>query len=698
MAEEVYRTHCSRMDHGGCGLLVTIKDGRVLRVKGDPKSPISRGYICPKGLATTERLYHPDRLLYPMARQGKRAAGAWRRISWQEAMEILRSKILDVKTRWGARSILFGQGAPKGLEFFLLLRLANALGSPNVAGPQNICHMPREIAASLTCGFWPDVDYDHPPACIVLWGSNLDMTNEEGTICSRLGRALGRGARAIVVDPRPTKLAQRAHLWLRLRPGTDAALALGMMRAVLDDGLEDREFIRDWTIGFPELASRLDQYSLDVVEEVTWVPKQKIQEAARLYATHRPAAIQWGNALEHTVLSHQSCRSVLCLMAITGNLDVPGGNIRAGMAPCMPLRQFVLPELIPGRHSQTISAPLNIHPMIATIPPQLAVKALLDDEPYPIKALYLQGTNPLMSYPDALAVKKALERVPFIAVADLFLTPTAAMADLVLPVATHFEFDDIGHYGLPHGFLLARPKLVNPPGESWSDLKILNELGKALNLRDYFWEDEGEMLEDVLAPSGFDYWTFREQGILWGKRRYRAYLEHGFKTPSKKVELYSRALEKVGLDPLPSYSGPTAACGGESEDFPLILTSAKSPVFFHSGNRQLPSLRKISKEPVVEIAPETAEPLGIFEGDWVCIHTDHGSIRQRAHLTPGLDPRVVSATHGWWFPEDGYANLFGWKEANLNVLTSGNPPYNPLVASVNLRCIPCSLEKVARMS
>lgn len=694
MAETVHRTHCARMDHGGCGLLVTVRDGQVVRIKGDPDSPISYGYICPKGLASMERLYHPARLLHPLVRTGQRGEGKWRQTSWREALEILSGKILETKRRLGARSVLFGQGSPKGLEFFLLLRLANVLGSPNVIGPGNVCHMPREISGVMTCGFWPEVDYEHPPKCILLWGSNLNHTNEEGIIRSRLRRALDRGARLIVVDPRPTEMAERAEIWLRIRPGTDAALALGMMRVILDEGLEDREFVHAWTVGFPELKARLEQYPLSRVEEITWIPRGQILEAARLYASTKPAAIQWGNALEHSIHSHQNCRAIMCLMGLTGNLEVPGANFRAGVPPCISLRDFVLPAQIPDRRQKTISAPWNLHPMLATIPTQLATRTLLDDEPYPIEVLYLQASNPLLSYPDALSVHEALGRVKFLAVADLFMTPTAAMADLVLPVATNFEFDDIGHFGLPHGYLLARPKLVEPLGEAWADIRILNELAKALGLEEHFWEDEAEILDQVLAPSGLDYQAFKEKRVLLAEKQYRSYLDRGFKTPSGKVEFYAKRLEDMGLDPLPSYADLLDASGGLSEDFPFLLTSAKDPVYFHSAYRQLASLRKISSEPVVAVAPETAERLHIAEGDWVWIRTSKGKIRQRAHLSAGMDPRVISASYGWWFPERGPEDLFGWAESNLNILTHADPPYNPLVASLNLRGIPCNLERI----
>jgi anaerobic selenocysteine-containing dehydrogenase len=240
--------------------------------------------------------------------------------------------------------------------------------------------------------------------------------------------------------------------------------------------------------------------------------------------------------------------------------------------------------------------------------------------------------------------------------------------------------------------MLARPKLVDPPGEAWSDLRIALQLGKALGLEEFAWKDEAELLDQVLEPSGLDYSGFQEQGVLWGKKKYFSYRDSGFKTPSGKVELYAEKLAAMGLDPLPSHTSPRKMPDTTAE-YPLVLTSAKNPVFFHSAYRQLETLRKISPDPVVEIAPEAAQKIGVGEGDWVRICTEKGEIRQRARLAEGMDPRVIVASYGWWFPERGEAELFGWKESNLNVLISGEPPYDPLTGTVNLRAVPCRMEK-----
>lgn len=689
MGDREVKTHCSRMDHGGCGLIVTVADGKVHKISSDQESPISYGYICPKAIAIKERLYHPQRLKRPLIRVGKRGEGRWRRASWSEALNVVAQRLLEIKNGYGAQAVIFAQGAPKGPEFFMLMRLANAFGSPNVAGPQNLCHMPREISSSITCGFWPDVDYEHPPRCIVLWGSNPESTNEEGIISSRLNRAIRRGSKLVVVDPFPTRPARRADLWLRIRPGSDAALAMGMMRVIVEESLQDKEFIRNWTIGYDRLVERLMEVPLHEVESMTWVPEGLLREAARLYATQRPSAIQWGNALEHHSSSHQACRAILCLMALCGNLEVPGGNIRAGYPPTLPLREFVLADAISDRRKLAIHANHDLHGSLVSVPVQMTLAAIRDGMPYPIKAMYIQGTNPLSTWPDAYSVLEALMRLDFIVVSEIFMTPTCAIADVVFPAATHMEFEDIGHYGLPHGFVLARHKIVEPPGEAWLDIRILNELAKAVGLGHLFWENERAVLDEILRPSGLDCREFMQRGLLLNPKKYHTYREKGFKTPSGKVELFSSILEGRDLDPLPSAGGHHQP---QCQDYPFILTTAKSPFFFHSANRQLQGLRKMSPHPSVALSPEAASRLMVREGQWVWLVTTKGRVRMRVVIQDGLDPRVVCASHGWWFPEAEESTLFQWDVSNINVIINGGLHHDPLVGSIQLRGISCALE------
>ena len=692
----IVKTCCARMDHGGCGVLVHVEDGRITKIEGDPDSPLSRGTLCAKGFAQVERLNHPDRLKYPMKRMGGKGEGKWERISWDEALETIAGKIRETITHHGERAISFAQGTPKGLELYLMIRLANILNIPNISTPGNICHMPRETASTLTCGFFPIPDYDHPPACVMVWGSNLFQTNEEGIIGSRLRRALDQGAKLIVIDPRKTGIASRADLWLQPRPGTDLALALGMLRVMVEEALYERTFVENWTKGFPELKEHLPKFPLDKVSEITWIKKNQIIETTHLFSKTKPACIQWGNALEHNINSVQCARALLILMAISGNLDVPGGNVNRVSPPIMRPGELVQVKKFPDKKEKILSPELRLATMMGFVPSQLIVKAILTGKPYPIRMMYIQGTNPLLSYANAKESFEAMKKLDFLAVSEIFLTPSAQLADIVLPAATNFEFDDIGHFGLPHGFILARPKIVEPIGDCWSDSKILNELGKRLGVAQYFWSNMRECLDEILKPAGMTYDDFKNIGILKGKWEYRGYEKKGFNTPSGKVEIYSQQLKEWGNDPLPDYHELPESLYRAPEllkEYPLIFTSAKDPIYFHSAYRNISSLRKLSPEPAVLIHPDTASHSGIEEGDWVSIETKRGTIRQKAKLNREIDPRVIILSFGWWFPERKDLELFGWKESNLNILTSNDPPYDPAIGSTALRAVPCRIYK-----
>lgn len=693
----IYRTFCARMDHGGCGILVHVEDGKIVKIEGDPESPLNRGTLCAKGIAQIERLNHPDRLLYPMRRKGARGEGKWERISWNEALAILSENIKKRIDSDGPQSIAFAQGTPKGLELFLLLRLANLLRVPNISTPGNVCHMPRETASHLTCGFFPIPDYDHSPACVVLWGSNLLQTNEEGIIGSQLLRALKNGAKLIVIDPRDTGLTSRANLWLRIKPGTDLALALGILKILLDGKLYDEEFVTHWTKGFFELKEHLQHYDLNQISKITWIPRDQILEAARLIGNMKPTSIQWGNAIEHTINSFQCARAILILMAITGNLEIPGGNVNRPAPPILRLGELVLSKRFLDKREKILTPEFRLATSMGFVPSPKVIKAILTEKPYPIRMMYIQGGNPLLSYANARETYEALKKLEFLCVSEIFLTPTAQLADLLLPAATNFEFDDIGHLGLPHGFILARPKIVEPKGECWPDSKIINELGKQLGYSEFFWKDLRDCLDEILKPAGLTYEEFKSIGILRGKWEYRSYEKNGFKTPSGKVEIYSEQLKEWGFQPLPSYQDPPEwelLSSEETFSYPLLFTSSKDAFFFHSAYRNLSFLRKYSPEPLALIHPETASRYEINDGDWIGIETKRGTIKQKARFDSEIDPKVIILSFGWWFPERKDLELSGWKESNLNILTSNDPPYEPLLGTTNLRAVPCRIYKL----
>lgn len=691
MTKEVrwVKTHCARMDHGGCALLVGVRDNKIVQVKGDPDGYLNRGYICYKGTASSDRLNHPNRLRYPLKRIGKRGEGKWERISWDEALAYTAENLIRVKEKYGARSVGFGAGMPKGLEHFVLIRLANIFGSPNVIASQDVCHAPREVTGIHTCGFYPVADLHNPTNLILSWASNLLSTSEEGQIASLVLNQLENGAKLIVVDPRRTELAERADLWLQPRPGTTQALALGFMHVIIGESLYDIEFVENFTYGFDELAHHVKNYSPAKVSEITWVPADLIRKAARLYAEAKPATFQWGNAIEHNVNVFDATRAALCLMAICGYLDVPGGNIHAHDPNIMGLAEFVRTDLLPEKRKEMINAHHHTIPRLMTVPPAYFRQAVLSGIPYPVRAYYGMCTNPLVAWADSKVTYEAFMALDFIAVAEIFMTPTASLADVVFPVAHHYEMNDIGHYGIGHGMIFARPKIVDPPAECWPDMKIMNELGKLISPPQYWHNDYEEFLEDVLRPAGMNYQEFVTKGYLKGPDRFGLYREKGFRTPTGKVELKLSTAEKFKLKPLPEFSGLPEE---DDPEYPLILISAKNYYFLHSSYRWVERLRKRCPHPMVEIHPETASAHGISDGDTVIIQTKHGEIRQTARVSDIVHPRVISAAYGWWFPEGDAAEQFEWRRSNFNMLTSV-AKLGKEFGTPNLKAIPCRILK-----
>ena len=691
MTEEIrwVKTHCARMDHGGCAVLAGVKDNEIVRIKGDPDGFLNRGYTCYKGRVSPDRLNHPDRLRYPLKRAGRRGEGKWQRISWDEALAETAKNLLAIKERFGARGVGFGVGMPKGLEHFVLIRLANVFGSPNVIASQDVCHAPREITGIHTCGFYPVADLHNPTHLILSWASNVLSTNEEGQIASLTLDQLRKGARLIVVDPRRTDLAERAELWLQLRPGTAQALALGFLHVIIAEDLYDKKFVENHTYGFEDLALHVKHYSPETVSDITWVPAGLIRKAARLYAAAKPAALQWGNPIEHDVNAFDAARSLVCLMAICGYLEVPGGNINAHEPKIMGLGEFVRADLIPDKRNEMIGAYNGVIPRLMTVPPAYFRKAVLDGKPYPVRGYYGMCTNPLVAWADSALTYEMFMNLDFVAMAEIFMTPTASLADIVLPVAHQYEMNDIGHYGIGHGMILARPKIVDPPQECWPDMKIINELGKRISEPQYWHDDFEDFLEDVVKPAGLTYPEFAARGFLKGPDRFRLYEQKGFRTPTGKVELKLSTAEKFKLKPLPEFTGLPEE---DDPDYPLILISAKSRYYLLSSYRWMKKLRQKRPFPIVEIHPDTAAAYGIGDGDQVIIATNYGEIIQTARVTDIVHPRVVSADLGWWFPEGDAAKQFEWRKSNFNMLTSIGK-LGKEFGTPNLKNLPCRIRK-----
>ena len=671
-------------------MIVGVNNNRVIKVKGDPDGYLNHGYICPRAKALPDRLKHPDRLLTPLKRAGSRGAGKWEPISWETALSEISHRFAESKAAYGARSVAFCQGMPKGMEHFALIRLANLFGSPNVVATQDVCHAPREITGLHTCGFYPVTDFHHQSQLVILWGSNLTATNEEGEICRPLLEQIKTGTRIIVVDPRKTALAGKAEQWLSIRPGTDHALALAFLEVIIREKCYDQDFVANWTHGFDELAAHVGAYTPENVSDAVGIPAENIRKAALSYAESKPAAIQWGNPIEQNVHTFHTTRALVCLMAICGNLDVAGGNLHKLDPKILNLGQFVRADLLPDKRKEMIHAAHGTIPRLMTVPPAYFKRAVLTEDPYPVKAAYFQCTNPLVTWADSRSTSQALQKLDFCVVSDICMTPTAAFADIVLPAATHLEFNDIGHYGLGHGIILARPQILDPPDECWPDIKIINELGKRISPVEHWYSDYNDLLSLVLSPIGISYEQFMQKGFLKGPDQFSKYQEAGFKTPTGKVELVLSRAERFNLPPLPLFESLPEE---PDPDYPLTLTSSKDPFYLHSSYRWIERLRKSSPEPVCEIHPDTASAHDINDGDHVVIETSHGSIQQKASVTAGIKPGVVNAAYGWWFPEGNKEKQYEWESSGFNVLTSTNR-LGKEFGTPNLKGINCRIKKV----
>ena len=683
-----------RLCAGRCGVRAMVDEGKLVSVAGDPDDPLGRKGTCNKGRAWPEILNHPNRLRYPQKRVGEPGEGRWRRISWPEALDIIAERLEGYKNEYGPESLILALGEPKGLELAFAQRFASVFGTPNVSTPGHLCHIPRGLASTLTFGTSCVCDEQATPRCIIVWGNNFPDTHDTTMTPQHFNRAVGEGARLIVIDPRKTGLASRASLWLKPRPGTDDALTMGMLKVIVEEELYDRDFVAEWTVGFAELAEHLGKYSLSRIADMTWLPEENIKEAARLYAQNRQGCIILGNALEHTANSIQALRAISILRAITGNLDVPGGELLVGRIPLDRPGHFMLLSKLPRKPEITIGGEFKLAVGAAFTPRQSVIEAILEERPYPVKAGLFFGTNPLLTYPDARKTYDALLKLEFLVVCDLFMTPTAELADIVLPVAGHFEFDEVSPYPANRGYILAYPKIVEPPDECWSDMKIINELMKRVGFAEYSWADEGEALDAILEPAGLDFEQFKKERALAAKSEYLKYKKSGFDTSSGKVEIYSERLENMGYSPLPVYiEPPDTLSPGLADEYPLVLTNAKPKHFCHSAYRSVASLRQRESEPRARLNPETAAGFGMTEGDELFIETKMGRIKQRLEVDEDLDPRVIVADFGWWFPEKGPGDLYGWSIANVNMLTDSAPPHDMAIGSLAVRGFNCRVYK-----
>jgi anaerobic selenocysteine-containing dehydrogenase len=672
-----------------------VENDRVTKIRPDKDAPLNQGRACIKGISVIEQMYHPDRLLYPMKRIGPRGNGKWMRISWDEALDTIAARLSALRSGHGAQCISAITGTGRHLVPYLW-RFTRALGTPNITSAGAlICLGPRKNAGFSTSGAYSCVDYygDQRPECIVVWGANPTISGADGELQWYPRECARKGTKFIVIDPQKTELATGNALWLRIRPGTDGALALGILKVIIQEDLYDHEFVEKWTFGFDHLRTRCLEYELSKVSEITWIPEEQIVQAARMMASIKPMALEWGCAFEQSYNATQTCRAIYMLPAITGNYDVPGGFVESK-------------HINPTKRDPVEASPLLINhfPYRSLKPyahPHQVLNAIRTGQPYKIRAMLAFANNSVISLPNSRFVYDSLMNLEFFVCMDIFMTPTAELADIVLPAALWPEVDCV--FCMPEfseHTILCQQKVVQT-GECKPDEEVFIELCKGMGL-DYGADSQSELLDMELENmstrfpemKGLHFEQLKELGYFTPKRSYFNYKKRGgFKTPSGKFEFYSKEIEQLGGDPLPFWREPPVSPPDLSEEYPYILTTGgRCQQYFISNNRQIRSLRRQYPFPLVRIHPDTASENGIAEGDWVYIRTLWGQITQKAKLEPDTNPQVINCDFGWWYPEAG-APGYGWAESNANILTSADNGCDPYMGSYQLRGIPCAIYK-----
>ncbi len=689
----VHKTFCSICNAPThCGIDAYVKDGVVVRVEGSESHPHNQGALCSKGSASRQYIYHKDRIRTPLVRKGERGSGDFAPVSWEEALDTISRRLLAVKAETGPESVVFYAGYSKWFRPFLK-RLAHSFGSPNYCTESSTCHQATAMAAKLNYGCFGAPDLRNA-RCLLVWSQNPFYSNT--AVTRRLMDAVDQGLKIIEVGPLLTPMTRHAAVHLRIRPGTSGALAMGMANVMIREGIYDREFVDRWTLGFEEFQRYAGEFTPSATEEITGVPAGLMVEAARLYATTRPAALMTSaSPTVHHTNGVQNHRALTALIGLTGNFDRPGGNY------VVPPTWLNIPTAATLREEQykQVRAWKDMPPRVGEelypvwcrlVPEAQAVHLpfqIRSGKPYPIRAMLAFGMRYRM-WPGSDFMLDSLRKLDFVVNVDLFMTETCRMADVVLPACTTFERSELRFWA--QNYVMWSQPVIEPLYQSRSDAEIIFELARRMLPDDGLMQKGYEHSVDwILKPSGLTVAKLKEHpaGLhLKGFRMppFRKYEKTGFPTPSGKMEFTSTILKEAGHDPLPRYREPKLSPRSTpevAERFPLILTTgARLPMYVHSRTFRLGWTRGLRKDPSADINPADGASRSISDGDWISLSTPRGSLRVRAHLTEVVGPGVVNFYHAW-------------PEADANLLVP--PDYlDPLSAYPGFKSLLCQVEKV----
>ncbi|MCA9876434.1 MAG: molybdopterin oxidoreductase family protein [Thermomicrobiales bacterium] len=653
----IVRGGCAHDCPDSCAWQVTVADGVAVKLAGDAGHPLTRGGLCAKVNPYLERVYSDERILYPLRRTGAKGAGTFERVRWDEALADIAARLGELIADDASSILPFSylgtmgmvQGSSLDRRFFARIRAtrleravcggAGGAGVASVNGT-NTGMLPQDLEQSRY---------------IILWGANPIVTNLH--VWPLIRKARENGATIVAIDPVRTRTAAAADWHLQPRPGTDGALALGLMRVIVDNGLHDVDYIDRYTTGFAALRERLAEYPLERVAAITGLPAAEIEQLAHAYATTRPAAIRLLVGMEHHANGAGTYRAIACLPALTGAWREHGGG---------------LAYMTSGLHRAALNAasaskPELEDPTVRRVNMVQLGQVLTDPtlDP-PVRALVVYGSNPMATMPNQGLLARGLQRPDlFTVVHEQFLTDTARYADYVLPATTQLEhYDLVGAWG--HPYLTLNQPAIAPQGESVPTTELFRRLAARLNLRDeYLYTSDEQIIRDLLDSAepwlaGITWERLAEDG--WAKLNipdpWLPYAEGGFPTSSGRAEFYSEPLAAAGHDPLPGY---VPAGGQDSVEYPLTLISGKSALhFLNSSFANLPRHLKAEQEPRLLMHPEDAAPRGIADGDRVQVCNAQGQLSLHVTLGDAVIPGVVAMPSGWWAsrsPGGASANL-----------------------------------------
>ncbi|WP_424765623.1 molybdopterin-containing oxidoreductase family protein [Paenibacillus sp. sgz302251] len=636
---ETVRSVCPFDCPDTCGLSVTLEDGRMTTITGDIQHPVTRGAICNKVRQLPDRVYHPERILYPMKRTGPKGTLSFERISWNEAYDEITKLMQQVIHEHGADAILpysfygnMGILNAEGMD----RRFFHRLGASQL--DRTICNAAGAEGYKYTMGGSIGIDPEDTvhTKLFLIWGCNLVSTNMHQAMLASEARK--NGATIIHIDVHRNRTSAWADRFIHIRPGTDAALALGMMHVIIRDGLTDKAFLEKNTIGFKELAAQAAEYNPEQVEELTGVPAAEIEELARLYATTNPSFIRIGNGLQHHDNGGMVVRTISCLPALTGQWDIRGGGAMKGNSWYSRLNSAKVerPDLMPDPDTRTIS--MN----------QLG-DALTELTP-PVKLLFVYNSNPAVVAPDQNRVREGLLRNDLYTVThDLFLTDTCKYADIVLPATSHFENRDL-YASYWHLYLQLHEPIMEPMGECKSNFTLFKELGLRLGFESEVFDiTEEQMISEALDSS----YNPLLEGITFEALKQKTWMKSGggtlpplqerIPTPSGKIELYSEAMLQAGLSPVPVHS-PLR----EPSTYPFWLTTGPNHSFINSTFANQERLQKLEKEPHLQMHNDDAVALGLTDGERVLVRNDRGSVEITLRTGTDVLPGVLVTQGLWW--------------------------------------------------